>query len=45
MKPLRPPPVALLDKYQGEDFERLYVTTVSVAGTSIVVLTDLKEPT
>lgn len=32
MVPLEPPPVELLDKFQGPDFMPLYATTVSVSG-------------
>lgn len=32
MKPLTPPPVSLLDKYQGQDILPLYTTSVSVTG-------------
>ncbi|MDM0033478.1 Ohr family peroxiredoxin [Variovorax sp. J22P271] len=30
--PLQPPPVALLDKYKGQDFEPIYSTVVTVSG-------------
>ena len=32
MSPLHPPPITLLDKYYGDDFESLYSTTVCVTG-------------
>jgi len=32
MKPLAPPPLSLLDKYQGQDIQPLYTTTVTVTG-------------
>ncbi|SAL41867.1 OsmC family protein [Caballeronia peredens] len=32
MEPLNPPPVTLLDKYQGQDVQPLYSTTVTVTG-------------
>ncbi|WP_321797832.1 Ohr family peroxiredoxin [Caballeronia sp. J97] len=32
MQPLDPPPVSLLDKYQGHDVQPLYSTTVTVTG-------------
>jgi Ohr subfamily peroxiredoxin len=32
MEPLEPPPVTLLDKYQGQDVQTLYSTTVTVTG-------------
>ncbi|SAK66947.1 Ohr family peroxiredoxin [Caballeronia ptereochthonis] len=32
MEPLNPPPVTLLDKYQGQDVQSLYSTTVTVTG-------------
>lgn len=32
MTPLQPPPVALLDKYHGQEFEPIYTTTVMVRG-------------
>ncbi|KXU88994.1 peroxiredoxin [Caballeronia megalochromosomata] len=32
MEPLHPPPVSLLDKYQGHDVQPLYSTTVTVTG-------------
>lgn len=32
MEPLQPPPVSLLDKYEGHDVQTLYSTTVTVTG-------------
>jgi Ohr subfamily peroxiredoxin len=32
MEPLHPPPVSLLDKYEGRDVQPLYSTTVTVTG-------------
>ncbi len=32
MSPLHPPPLTLLDKYFGQDFQTLYSTTVTVTG-------------
>lgn len=32
MVPIAPPPVSLLDKYQGQDVQPLYRTTVTVTG-------------
>jgi Ohr subfamily peroxiredoxin len=32
MAKLQPPPVSLLNKYEGADFEPIYATTVSVSG-------------
>lgn len=32
MKPLKPPPVSLLDKYQGQDILPLYTASVRVTG-------------
>lgn len=32
MKPLAPPPLALLDKYVGQEIQPLYTATVSVTG-------------
>lgn len=32
MEPLHPPPVGLLDKYEGRDVQPLYSTTVTVTG-------------
>ncbi|SAK45735.1 peroxiredoxin [Caballeronia pedi] len=32
MVPIDPPPVSLLDKYQGQDVQPLYTTTVTVTG-------------
>jgi Ohr subfamily peroxiredoxin len=29
---LQPPPLSLLDRYRGQDFESLYTTTVTVSG-------------
>lgn len=32
MSPLHPPPLTLLDKYSGQDFQTLYSTTVTATG-------------
>jgi len=32
MSPLFPPPLTLLDKYFGQDFQTVYSTTVTVTG-------------